>query len=508
MNGLLMISDKLRRGLAARRHALTLFVVLLSCYAYFFPRWADWNQNSRLDLVLAIVEKRTFSIDDYYQNTGDYAVYNGRRYTDKAPGLSFLGVPAYGVFKALASVPIVDAWLSRSAANAAVEATLLDSGTGISPDKLRMAAALYVLTFFVVSLPSALLWVLVYSFLGHFWYRRGLRLLVTLAFGLGTVAFPYSTVFYSHQTGAFLVFAAFYVLFRIRRRALSSRYLYLVGALLGLAAIVEYPTVLVAVILAVYAATWLSRKKRLALMIVGGLPWILLLGFYNYVSFGSPISSSYRYLALFPEQSNYGFLGFSYPRWSSFWGITFSPYRGLFFSSPFLLLVVPGFWLIWRTIRDRAELFVCLSVVATYFVLISSYFDWKGGFAVAGPRNLIPMLPFAALPVFAGAKAVWQSGAGRLLVGGLACISIAVTTIQAAAGQAFAPTDVLNPFFQFFLPKLLSGDINRNLGMLLNLPSWYSLLPLILAVVAFLGILIAGGRTNLWSIDRELTSPN
>jgi hypothetical protein len=86
---------------------LILFLTLLVCYAYFFPRWAEWNQNSRMDLTLAIVDQGRFAIDDYYENTGDYAVYGDHIYTDKAPGTSFLGVPAYAAFRWLAHVPVV-----------------------------------------------------------------------------------------------------------------------------------------------------------------------------------------------------------------------------------------------------------------------------------------------------------------------------------------------------------------------------------------------------------------
>ena len=50
---------------------LILFLLLLFCSTYTFPRWADWNQNSRFDLVLAIVDQGTLCIDDYYQNTDD-----------------------------------------------------------------------------------------------------------------------------------------------------------------------------------------------------------------------------------------------------------------------------------------------------------------------------------------------------------------------------------------------------------------------------------------------------
>ena len=43
----------------------------------------------RFDLSAAIVDQGTLSIDAYASNTGDYALFNGRRYSDKAPGLSF-----------------------------------------------------------------------------------------------------------------------------------------------------------------------------------------------------------------------------------------------------------------------------------------------------------------------------------------------------------------------------------------------------------------------------------
>ena len=59
------------------RQEFILFLILLASYTYFFPRWADWNQNSRLDLVLAIVAQHSVTIDTYYQNTGDYAYFEG-----------------------------------------------------------------------------------------------------------------------------------------------------------------------------------------------------------------------------------------------------------------------------------------------------------------------------------------------------------------------------------------------------------------------------------------------
>ena len=46
-----------------------LFVLLFVSYAYFYQA-GGWNQNSRFDLVRAIVEQRTTRIDGYVENTG------------------------------------------------------------------------------------------------------------------------------------------------------------------------------------------------------------------------------------------------------------------------------------------------------------------------------------------------------------------------------------------------------------------------------------------------------
>src|SRR5207248_4649981 len=72
--------------------ALLLGAVLLTSYAYFY-QGGGWNQNSRFDLVRAIIECHTLSIDAYHGNTQDKAFANGHYYSDKAPGVAFLAVP-------------------------------------------------------------------------------------------------------------------------------------------------------------------------------------------------------------------------------------------------------------------------------------------------------------------------------------------------------------------------------------------------------------------------------
>src|SRR5919106_6313257 len=75
---------------------IPLFALVFGVYAYFYQA-GGWNQNSRFDLTRAIVERGTVSIDGLEENTGDKARRDGHWYTDKAPGLSWLAVPAYAV---------------------------------------------------------------------------------------------------------------------------------------------------------------------------------------------------------------------------------------------------------------------------------------------------------------------------------------------------------------------------------------------------------------------------
>ena len=75
-----------------RKAAFLLGVVTFLSLIYFYEG-GGWNQNSRFDLLRAIVERHTLQIDAYHENTQDKAHFEGHYYSDKAPGLVFLAVP-------------------------------------------------------------------------------------------------------------------------------------------------------------------------------------------------------------------------------------------------------------------------------------------------------------------------------------------------------------------------------------------------------------------------------
>src|SRR6516164_3491435 len=75
-----------------KKLACLLGVVSFLSFIYFYEG-GGWNQNSRFDLLRAIVERHTLQIDAYQENTGDKAHFQGHYYSDKAPGQTFLAVP-------------------------------------------------------------------------------------------------------------------------------------------------------------------------------------------------------------------------------------------------------------------------------------------------------------------------------------------------------------------------------------------------------------------------------
>ena len=475
-----------------RRVEISLFLILVICYTYFLPRWADPNQNSRLDMVVAVVDDGTFQIDAYVGNTVDYAKVGEHYYSDKAPGAAFLGIPVYGVLRAFLNLPLMDGVMDRLANNQALQSTLREDGTGLLEHKVRFAIAQVVLTFVTAALPSALMGVLMYRLLGRFEDAPWPRIAVVLGYGLLTPAFAYAGSFYGHQLSAACLFGAFYLVF-MGGKTLSTRSLVAVGFLLGYSVITEYPSALIVGVLFLYVFFSLSDRRRIG--------WVILMGalvaagwmFYNNAVFGSPLELGYGHSELWIEQHHTGFMSLTWPHWEAIWGIAFSPFRGLFVLSPLLLLAVPGFVLWHRYGEHRPEFWVALASVLAMFLFNSSSIMWWGGFAV-GPRYLLPMLPFMSLAlIFAlreWGEPIWM----RVLCGVLLGWSLVATWGLTLAEQAFPPDTMRNPLIEHAWPNWQTGNIARNLGMFLHLPGVASLLPLLVAVTVLLAALRSFSR--------------
>lgn len=467
-----------------------LALVLLAIYAYTPPRWQDWNQNSRFDLTRAIVERRTLRIDAYVENTGDYAVVDGHAYTDKAPGLSLIATPVYAGVHALRPYGL-SALAQRLGGGGAFASTLNPDGSGLNAAKIDEALALYIATLLCVTAPAVgALVVLAYT-VARLAGCRTAAVGSALLIGLATPVFTYSQAFYGHIPAAACLTGAF-ALVAVSPTPLPGRRALGVGALLGLAVLIEYPAAVAGLPIALWA--WHRGRARGALLgIAGAIPPLLVLVAYDLLAFGTPLPVGYAHSALWQEQHQTGFMSLTRPHWDAIWGLSGSPFRGLLFVSPVLVVAAAGAARALRNPAVRQPLLVACAAFAGMFVFAASSVMWWGGFAV-GPRYLLPAAPLLGIPL--GFALAWLNAArlrvrlaglgGIGILGGVSCAVVWALTF---AGQQYPPDTIRRPLTDYALPALRDGDVARNLGMALHLAGLASLIPLLVGCAIGVGLL-------------------
>ena len=437
-----------------RRVSVPLFALVFGTYAYFYQA-GGWNQNSRFDLTRAVVEQGTLSIDAFQENTGDKAQRDGHWYTDKAPGLSLLAVPAYALVHAVRAGAVV--------------------------------AGSYLGTVCAVALPSALAALQLFALGRLIGLSAAWAAALTLAYALGTLALPYSTIFYGHQLSAALGLSAFALVWRRRAPMLA-------GLLLGLAVAVDYTSVVLVIAVMGYAVVKL-RARGVLWLIAGGVPIALALGAYHAAAFGHPLALPYEFVL--QEHRRMGwFMGIAAPDPRVMGALLVGPYRGLFFGSPWLVAGIPGLAVLARR-GFRAEAITCGGIAFAYLLLNAGLVDWHGGWAM-GPRYLVPAIPFLAVGAM-GLVLAWPAGTpARRMLAGVGGAAVAVSFALMLMGTAVrpdVPLTIARPFTQFVIPSFWHGRVARsnhaidgegvsgvraawNLGHLVGLDRLPTLLPL------------------------------
>lgn len=449
---------------AIRRPEAALFAACFAAYAYFYQA-GGWNQNTRFDLTRAVVERHTASIDAYRTNTGDLALRNGHFYCDKAPGLSWLAVPAYATAHALFAPRVGRPGGSRAAAPG------------------FLAGAAWVSTVWAVGLPSALSVVALALLLGALGLSLRARLALAAAYGLATLAWPYSTLFYGHQLCAALTLGALAVLVRARRGvggggagsgagigagagAISPLALLSTGVLLGFAVVVEYPAALAVLPIVAYAALFVRPWRRLGWLVLGGAIPGLALALYHGLVFGGPLAFPYDFSTQHNRSQGF-FMGLGWPSREALAGIAISSYRGLLFSAPWLALALPGAVRLWLWRREhgalRAEAITCGVIVLLYLWLNASLVDWQGGWAM-GPRYLVPCIPFLVVLAAGVALPGGSTHVRRLgwLVGAAAALHAAYLMLAGTAVRPEVPVVERHPFGHYILPAFARGQLAIN----------------------------------------------
>ena len=457
-----------------RRALLLIFCTFTLCYAYFF-QGGGFNQNSHFDTVRALVERGTTEITAYAGNTGDIGSFQGHIYSNKAPGLAFLCAPIYFV------------------------AYRLERGLGLDTSSAsEVTANAHLVTFFTSGLPGVVLVLLLYR---HFrgqgaTPREGLWL--AAAFGMGSLALPYSGVMMDHLLVACLLFGAWSVL---AGAPLSRRAALWAGLLSGMAILTDSLAVPAVALFFCYVTARRAHVAPFFLLGAALLTGALLA--HNYACFGSPFVSnkSIETVAFRSTGQLFGLLDWPQPI-RLFW-LTFHPFRGLFLCCPVLMVSFLSMRLYRPLWAMTLETGIPLAIVAYHFLFNMSFNGWTGGWCV-GPRYLIPALPFLYSFALAGSRRF------RVVTTGLAVLSAAMMIcVSAVLVMVPGPNQGPPPYFspvRFCFDYLGAGMVsisttgmldirptfsnNRpwasyNLGELAGLHGVASLIPIGLALLAF-----------------------
>ena len=379
--------------------------------------------------------------------TGDVAFYRGHFYPNKAPGTSFTALPIY--------------WLIFH----------LEKAAGVNPDDWWVLTInAWLTSLFSVGIVSALgialFFQLAYEF-SHGSLRNSLVAVGTLA--LGTMFFPNATLFYEHNLIAVALLGSFYLLYRAKTAHLLSSQgngltkeavtrIFFAGLCAGWAAITNYIFVVTVILLAAYLAFSVKRKTTALVWFGFGLlgPFLLVCA-YNVACFHTAFTTNYHYQNPSFEAGPTHFLGvFNLPRWDVLLIILFSPYRGLFFSSPILILAIFGLFRWSRDERFRIEAFLILGIVLFCLLWNASFNGWDGG-VTAVPRYLGPMIPFLTLAVLYSLTRLFKTTCGLAAVSAAIMFLITAVDIQPPVGTGKAvvldkPKWQYSPIFEYDLP--------------------------------------------------------
>jgi hypothetical protein len=456
---------------------VSIFVLCWGTYGYFWQS-RDWNTASRLMLTYSIVDRGVLSIDglegqcadvvyDPHGNVlqvraGDVAFVNGHFYSDKAPGLSFLGALVYG---------------------------LLPRAEGVKPHPVNVPAmpywkADYWLTWATVGLLTALTAWLVFKFCLYLEGSPGVATLCALGYGLGSPAFVYGTLYYGHNVAGLLLLAALAWLWREGSSNSPTLWRPLgAGVLGGLAVVTEYQAVGGLMSGALLAALLRWNVRQLTLFLLGASAGLAVLGAYNFYAFGHPLSFSYEYEAapmfrqIHSPTRPLGLRWTDAPEWERLPELLWHQSRGLFWYAPMFMLSFFG-WagLLASRFWKLAVAFLVLDL--WYFWVALVYPAWQGGWCT-GPRLIGALYPVLAVRVVGILRWI-PKRCTQALLGGLLLIGMAIELGCVAVGGRL-PLGFEKPLVEVVQPRwagkhvpgtetLAGGDqFERNLGRYLLL---------------------------------------
>lgn len=428
----------------------------------FHSRWHGVaSPASRLGALFAARSGR-LEINDWLDTTGDTAVRDGRHYSDKAPGPLALGLlPAWAVGRVLKACGV--------------------------PEKspTDMLATSWVVSFVVECVPLALgMTMLAASLVRSGRVRARAALISAIGLTFGGMPWAYCTAVWSNALVIGLIAAALALLRSFEDSEPSAAETLMGGACLGMAMASEYVSGIVVVAIAIDSV--LRRRARAWRLAVGALPALALIPVYSWLTIGTPFNLPYSFNQTFPEM-RHGLYAIKLPDVQTLANLLFSPERGLFIWSVFVVLAIPGMIGLWR---EKRLVLLCGVVPALLIIVISGrVWDWQAGLCY-GPRLTSSMIPLLMLPCAKVADSLPRTSLG------LALLSVCVTLFAVSLEPLTSPLlhDLL---YEEYLPRIQNGIFAYSLPGLTGLRWPWTALLWLLAFAALM--------TWAWKVTTDVT---
>ncbi|MEI7644905.1 MAG: hypothetical protein WCJ55_11550 [Chloroflexales bacterium] len=327
------------------------------------------------------------------------------------PGLGGRSYSPYGVLPSLLALPLYGLGLAIGGGGAAGEYAARFLISALNAPLTAATAAL--LAWWALRLGA----------------RRAWATCLALLYALCTFAWPYARTFFSEPLASLLIIIATERAWSgVRGQGSGVRgqagALFVSGLAVGLLLPTRIAAGVALPVIGLYILWGIMRRGmrsascilHLSSFILGLLPGLAILAWYNLARFGTPLASGYA--------SESGL--FTTPLATGLYGLLISPGKSVLLFAPPLLLALPGGVRLWR--RGHADLaMLCAGLFLSHLLLYAMWGEWQGG-GVWGPRFLLPVVAVAMLPAAAlglsreGAHPVRISLYLRALAGSLALI--------------------------------------------------------------------------------------
>jgi hypothetical protein len=410
---------------------LLIFIATLVVYVLSLNGvWAVDHATSFLELDYSMWTRHSFILGSgsFKPNSVDDFEYNGNWYSALAPGTPILALPLVAV------------------------GFILDG-------QFTVFGHATVLSELFVALTNALAASLVYL-VGRFFFDKKISAFLAFVYAFSTISWPFAAYFFQSDVSAmFCLMAVYFTIRATRYPELRLSDAAIAGIAVAVGMLVDYIDAIFLPIILLYIVLLLRGRKEsfvrpaIAFASTAALG-LVLIGLYNYVNFGDPLRGTEQ---LYLHASSL-LTEFSYPLNLGVYLNLFSPYRGLFVYSIFLVMGVFGFYEMLKRSRYNKEAVLLLACFLGIFIPYSMWYDPSGGEGF-GPRFLVAAIPFLVLP----AGIVIERGDRKTRVLAYVLYGVGVV-MNGIAGLTSAVTPMYNPnvssFLTWTLPLFLRGGMD------------------------------------------------